>query len=310
MKKTIVGGQALIEGLLMIGPEDAAIAVRKPDGEIVVEKRILPMKSKLSKIPFLRGVVNFLSQITFGVKALMFSAEFVELEADTESAKEKKPSKMENLLSRVFGERLQDALIYFSVFLAVGFSIGLFILLPNLLAGLLPFKQHTTGGVIAYNLFEGILRLGIFFTYLWFASRLEEIKRVWMYHGAEHKTIHCYEHEEELTVDNVRKYTTKHPRCGTSFLFIVLLVSIILFSFLGWHSIWMNLLVRLLLIPVVAGVSYEVFRWAGRSESLVTRLINKPGLAFQALTTKEPDDDMIEVAIAAFQNVKVANDSW
>jgi uncharacterized protein YqhQ len=310
VKKTVVGGQALIEGLLMIGPEDAAIAVRKPDGEIVVEKRTLPMKSKLSKILFLRGVVNFLSQITFGVKALMFSAEFLELEEDTESAKDKTPSHMERLLSRIFGERLQEALIYFSVFTAVGFSIGLFILLPNLLAGLLPFKQHTTGGVIAYNLFEGILRLGIFFTYLWFASRLEEIKRVWMYHGAEHKTIHCYEHEEELTVDNVRKYTTKHPRCGTSFLFIVLLVSIILFSFLGWHSIWLNLLIRLLLIPVVAGVSYELFRWAGRSESPVTHIINQPGLAFQALTTKEPDDDMIEVAITAFQNVKVANDNW
>lgn len=310
MKRTVVGGQALLEGLLMIGPEGAAIAVRKPDGEIVVEKRTLPVKSKLSKIPFLRGVVNFLSQITFGVKALMFSAEFAGLDEENEPAKEEKHSKVERFLARIFGARLQEALIYFSVFVAVGFSVGLFILLPNLLAGLLPFNQHTTGGVIAYNFFEGILRLSIFFAYLWFASRLEEIKRVWMYHGAEHKTIHCYEHEEELTVDNVRKYTTRHPRCGTSFLFIVLLISILLFSFLGWHSIWLNLLVRLLLIPVVAGVSYEIFRWTGRSESAITRLINKPGLAFQGLTTKEPDDDMIEVAITAFKNLKVANDSW
>jgi len=321
VKKTVIGGQALIEGLLMIGPEGAAIAVRKPDGEIVLEKRALPGKSGLSKIPFLRGVVNFVRQITFGVKALMFSAEFVDLKEEEEEGEvekkgetpaEKKPSKMERLLERIFGDRLQDIPIYFSVFMALGFSVGLFILLPNLLAGFLPFNRHTSGGVIAYNIFEGILRLGIFFAYLWFASRLEDIKRIWMYHGAEHKTIHCYEHDQELTVENVRKFTTRHPRCGTSFLFIVLLISIILFSFLGWHSIWVNILIRLVLIPVVAGISYEIFRWSGRTDSGLAALISRPGLAFQSLTTKEPDDDMIEVAITAFKGVNVGScsDQW
>src|SRR5690554_2671542 len=185
----------------MIGPEDAAIAVRKPDGEIVLEKRALPGKSRLSKIPFLRGIVNFVRQITFGVKALMFSAEFVDLEDEEreeegekegETPAKKKPSKIERLLERIFGDRLQDVLIYFSVIMARGFSVRLFILLPNRFAGFLAFNRHTSGAVIAYNSFEGILRLGIVFSCLWFASRLEDIKRIWMYHGAGHKTIHCY----------------------------------------------------------------------------------------------------------------------
>lgn len=308
MRKTSIGGQALIEGLLMMGPENIAIAVRKPDGEIVLDKKPLPAKSIWSKIPFIRGSINLFKQMVIGVKALMYSADF----AMPEDGKEEKPSKLDEFIERIFKDKGKDAVIYVSVIIALAFSVGLFILLPNLLAGLLRFEK-TGPGVIYYNLFEGLIRILIFFTYIYLATRLEDIKRVWQYHGAEHKSIHCYEHEEELTVENIRKYSTKHPRCGTSFLFLVMIVSIILFSFLGWYSWFINLLLRLLLIPVVAGVSYEILKFAGRHiEWLPMRMISAPGLLFQYMTTREPDDSQIEVAIEALKNVLVddGSDQW
>jgi len=309
MKKTTIGGQALIEGLLMIGPENAAIAIRKSDGEIVVEKRPLPAKGKLSKIPLIRGVVNLFRQMVLGVKALMYSAEFVEIEEE----EQEKKSKFDAFLERILGEKMKDVLIYITVIISLAFSVGLFILLPNLLASLFNFNKDTTGGVVLYNLFEGIIRLLIFFGYIVLASMMKDIKRVWEYHGAEHKTIHCYEHEDELTVENVRKYSTKHPRCGTSFMFLVMIISILVFSFLGWHSIWINILTRILLIPVVAGLSYELLKLAGRSNLKIFSIVNAPGKLFQYFTTKEPDDSQIEVAIAAFNEVRVEDkdaDRW
>ena len=296
-----VGGQALIEGLLMLSPQRSAIAIRKPDGRITVEKKELPPKDIYSKIPVIRGVVNFVRQMVTGVKALMYSAEFVDIDAEDDSYK---PSKFDQFIERVAGDKFKDILIYFSVFIAVILGIVLFMLLPNFLASLFVGIDKTTRiGVILSNLLEGVIRIIIFLGYLTLASKLKDIKRVWQYHGAEHKTIHCFEHKEELTVENVQKYSTKHPRCGTSFLFIVMMVSIIVFSFAGWHNRWINLLLRLLLIPLVAGLSYELLKLGGKSDSKIMKILNYPGLMLQYLTTKEPENDQVEVAIAALNAV-------
>jgi len=296
-----VGGQALIEGLLMIGPGRSATAIRKPDGQIIIEKKKLPPKDIFSKIPVVRGVFNFVRQMVFGVKALMYSAEFMDIDAEDDSYK---PSKFDKFIERVAGDKFKDVLIYFSVFIAVILGIGLFMLLPNFLASLFGgIDKSTRMGVIASNFLEGVIRIIIFLGYLTMASKLNDIKRVWQYHGAEHKTIHCFEHHEELTVENVQKYSTKHPRCGTSFLFIVMIVSIIVFSFAGWHNRLMNLLLRLILIPLVAGLSYELLKLGGKSNGKIMRILNYPGLMLQHLTTKEPEDDQVEVAIAALNGV-------
>lgn len=293
-----VGGQALIEGLLMLGPESSATAIRKPDGQIVVEKKKLPPKSIFSKIPVVRGVFNFVRQMITGVKALMYSAEFMDIEMEDDY----KPSKLDKFIERIAGDKFKDVLIYFSVFIAIILGIGLFMLLPNFITSLfVGINKTTRAGVIVSNLLEGVIRIIIFMVYLTMASKLEDIKRVWQYHGAEHKTIHCFENNEELTVENVQKYSTKHPRCGTSFLFIVMIVSIIVFSFAGWHGRWINLLLRLLLIPVVAGISYELLKLGGKSNSKIIGILKYPGLWLQNLTTSEPDDDMVEVAITALK---------
>lgn len=295
MKKTTIGGQALLEGLLMIGPEYRATAIRKPDGEIIVEKHPQKPKGKLSKIPIVRGAVNLFTQMVIGVKALMYSAEFIDLEEDDKS---NEPSKIEQFLERKFGDKITDIAIYFSVVLSIFLSVGLFILLPNLIAGFIPVD-----GVVFKNLIEGALRVGIFIGYLALVSLLKDMKRVWEYHGAEHKTIHCYEHGDELTVENVRKYTTKHPRCGTSLFFTIMIISILIFSFTGWHNIFLNAAIRILLVPIVAGVSLELIKFAVRHENWVFKIFSAPGLMFQKFTTREPDDSQIEVAIAAFNEV-------
>lgn len=314
---TSIGGQALIEGLMMMGPNNIAIAVRKPDGEIIVEKRPLPKRSKFSKLPLIRGVVGLFKQMVVGIQALMFSAEFVDLEVEEDEKKE--PSKVdqffEKFLGKVFGNKLQDALIYISVVISLLFSVGLFILLPNFIAGLLPLNRESSLGVMLYNLVEGIVKIILFFSYIVLISKLNDIKRVWQYHGAEHKTIHCYENGEELTVENIQKYSTRHPRCGTSFLFTVMVVSILVFSFAGWYEeAWKNMIIRLLLLPVVAGISYEVIKFAGKSQSKIVQILNVPGLMFQNYTTKEPDDSMVEVAIEAMKGVlettKEGEDKW
>ena len=304
MKNSSIGGEALIEGVMMRGPESVAIAIRKPDGEIIIDKKplnTLAMRYKIFKAPIIRGMVGLLESMILGVKALMFSAEFVE----TEDGETSKPSRFDGFLQKVFGDKLQSAITYFSVILALAMGIGLFILLPNLLSGLLGFDKGTTAGQIYYNLVEGFLRVSLFFGYIVLISKLKDIQRVFQYHGAEHKTIHCYEHEEELTVENVRQYTTRHCRCGTAFLFIVMLVSILVFSFSGWHSIWMNILLRLLLIPLVAGISYEILKFAGKSNGKIMGIVSMPGLLLQKFTTQEPDDRQIEVAIVALNNVLV-----
>jgi uncharacterized protein YqhQ len=312
MKKTSIGGSALIEGLMMIGPESAAIAIRKPDGEIIVDLKALPRKDIFTKIPVVRGVVNFFRQIVLVMKALMYSADFVDTE-DTE-ATQSEPSKLDKFLDRILGNKMKEVAIYISVILSIAFSIGLFILLPNLLASFVGFNKKVRSGIIFYNLFEGLLRVTLFFCYIFLSSKMKDIKRVWEYHGAEHKTIHCYEQGDELTVENVKKYSTKHPRCGTSFMFLVMIVSIIVFSFLPVYSqVIFNMLLRLLFIPLVAGISYEILKFAGRSEWSIVKILNAPGMFFQLFTTKEPDAGQIEVAIVAFNNVLVPDksaDNW
>ena len=322
MKKTSIGGSALIEGLMMIGPKNAAIAVRKPDGEIIVELRDLPKRDKLIKIPILRGVIMFFRQMILVMKALTFSAKFFDIEDESEPVQKSGFSAwIDEKLSKVAGDKMANFIIIVSVILSLAMTVGLFILLPNFIAGLIGLvvdkkeqaSQFLNWNVVLMNLFEGILRLTFFLVYIWLASKMNEIKRVWQYHGAEHKTIHCYENGDELTVENIKKYSTKHPRCGTSFLVIVFIMSFILFSFTGWNGIWVNILIRIILIPLVAGLSYEVLKFAGRSEGKLAAIINAPGIAFQNLTTKEPDDDQIEVAIAAMKGVVIEDeqdDKW
>lgn len=308
---TSIGGEALIEGVMMRGPESIAIAVRKADGSIVIDKKpltTLAKRNKIFKLPILRGAVGIVESMVIGIKALMYSADFVEIEEENA-----KPSKVDKFIERVFGDKLEEILIYFSVILALGMGIGLFMILPYLLAGFIGFDKSTSMGWLLYNLFEGVVRIVLFFGYIILISKMKDIKRVFEYHGAEHKTIHCYENEEKLTVENVKKYTTRHPRCGTAFLFVVMIVSIIVFSFIKADNVIVNIVSRLLLIPLVAGISYEVIKFAGKSKWKFMRIVSLPGLALQKFTTREPDDSQIEVAITALIHVLVEDkeaDRW
>jgi len=299
IKPKAVGGQAVIEGVMMKGAEDIAIAVRKPDGEIVVKKEKLKSnRKKISKIPIIRGIFTFVDSLVLGVNALLYSSEFV----DVEEEEKKKPSKLD--------EFLEKNIIWISVVISVVFSVVLFILLPTVLVGVL---KAYTGNTLILNGIEGIVRIAIFLGYILAISGMKDIRRVFEYHGAEHKSIFCYEHGEELTVENVKKYGRLHPRCGTSFLFIVMIVSILLFSLFSWSGVLMRLLIRILLIPIVAGISYEIIKWAGKSESKLSCIVSAPGMWLQKLTTREPDDKQIEVAVEALKNVLVPDpeaDNW
>lgn len=306
---TSIGGQAVLEGVMMRGPKDIATAVRKSDGEIVIDKKPVSsiiQKYKFLKIPVLRGVVNFIESMVVGVKCLMFSADLYDVEG--EEAYE--PSKFEKWLDDKFGDKIKDIAIYAAVVIALIMGVGLFMLLPTVLVGFLkPLIHHT----VLLNLAEGVVRMLIFLVYMLLVSRMRDIQRVFEYHGAEHKTIAAYEHGEELTVENARKYTRLHPRCGTSFLLIVMVISIIFFSFLRWDNAFQRIVFRLLLLPVVAGVSYEIIKFAGRSKNKCVALLTKPGLWLQKLTTREPDDSQLEVAIAALKAVIPENkeeDKW
>lgn len=299
MRKTSIGGQALIEGLLMMGSKSVAVAIRKSTGEIIIDKKDVPPKGKLSKLPIIRGAISVIRQMIIGIKALMYSADFVDIEDD----EPEKLSRFEQFIQKLLGDKIKDVLMYFSLIISLIFSVGLFILLPNFISGFFNFDKNTVAGLISYNLIEGVIRVALFMGYIILVSKLKDIKRVWQYHGAEHKTISCYESQEELVVENVRKYSTKHPRCGTSFLFTIMIISILVFSFTGWHNVFINITIRLLLVPVVAGLSYEIIKFVGKRENKISKIINKPGLFFQKFTTLEPDDFQIEVAIAAMNSV-------
>jgi len=307
---TSIGGQAVIEGIMMRGPKEIATAVRKSDGSIIIDRKPVNsfvVKYKLNKIPILRGVVSFVESLVTGMKCLMFSADQMDLEEDDESYK---PSKFEKWLDDKFGDKVKDIAIYFAVVVAIFFSIGLFMLLPNALASVVSIF---TKNKILLNLSEGVIRMSIFLGYMILVSQMKDIQRVFEYHGAEHKTIAAYESGAELTVENARKHSRLHPRCGTSFLLIVMVVSIVVFSFLKWGAMWQNMLMRLALMPVVAGISYEMIKFAGKSKNRFVRLLTLPGLWLQKITTREPDDSQLEVAIAAIEAVIPENkedDKW
>lgn len=310
---TSIGGQAVMEGVMMRGPKEIAVAVRTPEGEIVVDRKpisSLLQKSKFLKLPIIRGVVSFIESLISGTRALMYSASFFDIEEEEDKAKKAAMTEEEKKKAEAKEEKMKDAAIYGSVVVALVFGIGLFMLLPTVLVGFV--QQHIASGVLA-TLLEGVIRIAIFLTYIALVSQMKDIRRVFEYHGAEHKTIFCYESGEELTVENARRFTRLHPRCGTSFLLIVMVVSIILFSFISWDNYWTRLGMRLLLLPVVAGISYEMIKFAGRSKNKIVQLIIKPGLWLQKLTTREPDDSQLEVAIASLKAVLTDNredDKW
>ena len=277
--------------------DDYAVAVRKPDGEIFVQKEeyhsVIKWKA-LTKIPFIRGVFNFIDSMVLGIKTLMFSAEFYE---DEEEVKSEKELTEEEIAKKEKQEKwMMNATVVISVVIAVAVFMVLPYFLSSLLKPLMPSYHLRT-------LVEGFVRIGIFILYIALISRMDDIQRTFMYHGAEHKCINCIEHGLPLTVDNVRISSRQHKRCGTSFLFFVLAISIILLMLIQVESPLMRVIVRIALIPVIAGISYEVLKLAGRSENPIINLLSRPGLAIQKLTTKEPDDSMIEVAIQAVEAV-------
>lgn len=290
--RTSVGGQALMEGIMMRGPELIACAVRRPDGSIDLSTE--PVRTHwYNKVPMLRGICNMGENLRCGYKYLMHSADI----SMTEEEAEAEQSAFDHWLEAHVGPKVQDILLGVSAALGAVMAVVLFVFLPTFLTGLL--SQAVTLGRWPKVLIEAAIKLALFLGYMALCSRMKEIRRMFQYHGAEHKTIACYEAGEPLTVENIRKHTRFHPRCGTSFLILVLLISILLYAVLPWSSIGLRVVCKLLLLPLLVAISYEVLKWSGRSNSLLARAIAQPGLWLQRLTVFEPEDDMIEIAIAA-----------
>ena len=292
--KTSIGGQALIEGVMMRGPQKIAMAVRKPDGDLQVDVWDAPKKTVWNRIPIVRGVVNMVVSLMDGYKCLMKSAEI-----STQGLEEEEPSRFEKWLDEKLGDKMTKVVSVISAVLGFGVAILLFTFLPAFLGGLLKGVLPRWG----LSLFEGLLKIALFIGYLALVSLMPDMKRMFQYHGAEHKTIFCYEAGLELTVENVRKQRRFHPRCGTSFLIIALVLSILVFSVVTWSSPLIRTLLKLALTPLVVGIAYELIKLAGRYDNLFTRIISFPGLQLQHLTTREPDDSMIEAAIASMRPV-------
>jgi uncharacterized protein YqhQ len=310
--RTTIGGQALIEGIMMLGPDKKAIVVRKSDGELAVQeepRKLIKDKCAILGWPLIRGVVNFGSSMVNGVRALFWSADFVPEEEQEE------PSKLDLWLEKHLGsEKVASLAVGVAVVLGIAFSVGLFFLLPTFIAGF--FDRFLTSPIV-HNLIEGVIRIVIFLLYLFLCSRTKDMRRVFSYHGAEHKTIFCYEAGLPLTVENVRIQPRHHPRCGTSFLFVVIVVSILLssvvFTYVEWSNLWVRVGLHLLLLPIVVAISYEFNRLVGRHDNWLTRILTKPGLWMQNFTTFEPDDSMIEVGIEALRLVipeEKGKDTW
>lgn len=310
--RTTIGGQALIEGILMRGPERQTVVVRGPEGLVIREEELKLIRDRypVLGLPLIRGSVTFLDSMFKGVKALMFSADYY---PEEDAAAE--PGKFEKWLDEKLGnEKMEKVVIAFSVVLAVCFSIGLFMLLPTFLAS---FVELFSDSVLLRNLVDAVLRIAIFMTYMIAVSRMKDIRRVFSYHGAEHKTIFCYEKGLELTVENVRIQPKHHPRCGTSFMLVVIIVAIlvntVVFALFPVGNVFLRMLIQLLLLPLVVGITYEFNRYVGGHDNPVTNFLAKPGLWMQNFTTFEPDDSMIEVAITAMKLVipeEKGKDSW
>lgn len=295
LPKGTLGGQAVIEGVMMKGKESYSVAIRKPDQKIEVKLQKYQSygdKHAWARVPFIRGVVNFAESMVVGMKTLSYSSSFYE--------EEEEETKADKLIKEVFKEKAESVIMGLTLFLSVVLAIALFMMLP---AAIGEFIGKWVENRLLLSLIEGIIRLIIFIIYVVLISQMEDIRRVFMYHGAEHKTINCYESGDDLTPENVAKHSRYHKRCGTSFLFIVMVVSIVIFMFITADQMWLRFLLRLLLIPVVAGISYEFIKLAGRSDNAVMNILSKPGMWIQRLTTKEPAEEMIQVAIISVESV-------
>lgn len=295
MKRVRIGGQAVLEGVMMRNFDHYAIAIRKPDHTIDVKvEEYIPLGEKISffKIPFIRGIFSFVESLIIGMRTLTYSAEFYE--------EEEEESKADQVVKAVFKDKAESVLTGLTVIIAIAIAIGLFMLLP---AWIVQFLEKLIPNHYVLAVIEGIIRLLIFLIYVVLISKMEDIKRTFMYHGAEHKTINCLEAGDPLTPENVLKHSRYHKRCGTSFIFVVLIISIIVFMFIDTPSTAMRMLYRVLLVPVIAGISYEFIMLAGRSDSKIMNALSKPGMWVQRLTTKEPDYGMAEVAIASVEAV-------
>lgn len=294
-----VGGEALMEGIMMKSPVGYAQVVRNPQGNLSVETKVQPplsQKNKFLKLPIVRGMAGIVDSLSTGMKCLFRSAEISGLE---EEIPEEEMSKFDKFLTKKLGDKLPQVIMTLSLIIAVAFSVGLFFLLPNLVASLVISREQSN---LLYNLIEGAVRIAIFLGYMLLVSRMKDIRRVFMYHGAEHKTIHCYEHMEELTVENVRKYSKHHPRCGTAFMFVIMIISILLYSLLPRFDFFLfNLLLRLAVLPIIVGIGYEFNRLCGKYENTLTKILRAPGMAMQRFTTYEPEDGMITAAIVALK---------
>ena len=297
-----VGGQAVIEGVMMRGSKGIATAVRVPDGSILVDfKDTLPLtkKYKILGLPIIRGFVSLVDSMIVGVKTLNYSASFFEDE-------EEEPTGFDKWFSNTFKDKSTDVLLGISLMVSVVFSVLLFFILPTFVANF--FNKAFSLNKVLLNIIEGVIRVLIFIGYIYFIGKMKDIQRVFQYHGAEHKTIFCYENEVELTPENAAKFGRLHPRCGTNFMFLVMIVSIILFSFTPWASLLQRTIYRIVLLPVISGVTYELIRWMGKSDSRLSKILSYPGLMLQKITTSEPDLSQLEVAIKSLKRAEGIDD--
>lgn len=299
MKSSGIGGQAVMEGIMMRNGSEYSVAVRKENGEIEVKKETykgVGSKCRLFRLPFIRGIFSFVDSLVLGMKSLNYSASlFME-----DGEEEEEPGRFEKWLQKKFGDKAEKVIMDLTMVISIILAMGIFMVFPTWVSTLM---KPLLGNGIWMALFEGVLRIAIFIAYVGLISLMPDIKRTYMYHGAEHKCINCIEHGLPLTVENVMKSSKEHKRCGTSFLLIVMVISILFFLVIRPETLWLRLVSRILLIPVIAGVSFEFLRLAGNSDNTVVNLLSKPGLMLQGLTTKEPDEKMAEVAICAVEAV-------
>ena len=298
MKSSGIGGQAVMEGIMMRNGSEYSVAVRKENGEIEVKKETykgVGSKCKLFRLPFIRGIFSFVDSLVLGMKSLNYSASLF-----MEDGEEEEPGRFEKWLQKKFGDKAEKVIMDLTMVISIILAMGIFMVFPTCVSTLM---KPLLGNGIWMALFEGVLRIAIFIAYVGLISLMPDIKRTYMYHGAEHKCINCIEHGLPLTVENVMKSSKEHKRCGTSFLLIVMVISILFFLVIRPETLWLRLVSRILLIPVIAGVSFEFLRLAGNSDNPVVNLLSKPGLMLQGLTTKEPDEKMAEVAICAVEAV-------
>lgn len=294
---TSIGGQAVMNGIMMRGPVRTATAVKLSNGNINLKVEPTKKTPKLGKVPIIRGVISFVMALVNGTKIIMDSAEVLE----NDEPENYKPDKFDLWVEKKFGkEKGVKVILSISVILAIFLSVGLFILLPTVVVGAL---SKVIDSIIWLNLIEGLFRIFLFVGYVLLISLIGDIHTVFEYHGAEHKTIHCYESGLELTPSNAQTFYTLHPRCGTSFLMFVMIIAVIVHSFMGWPNVWLRLLTRLLVLPLIAGISYELLKWAGRSDNIIVKILSLPGIYLQKLTTAVPNEEELEVAIVALKAV-------